>query len=106
MASALLRSSRTLPLLTGATVLGVAGAAYYASRPPLLLDSAQNAPSKTLSFPGSMLFAKQLTLAKVEQINHDTKRLTFELPGGSSEVSGVVPGGSHLSQSLAGSVHG
>jgi hypothetical protein len=29
----------------------------------------------------------------VQQVNHDTKRILLELPGGQSEVSGVTPGG-------------
>lgn len=75
--------------LTTVTAVGVVGAAVYISRPPHQLESAQNAPSKTLSFPSSMIFAKQLKVRDVEQVNHDTKRITFELPGGPEEVSGV-----------------
>ncbi|KAF2480509.1 cytochrome-b5 reductase [Neohortaea acidophila] len=87
------------PLLTTATTLSVAASAYYITRPrPLLLDSASNAATPTLSFPKTMLFSKQLTLTSVEQINHDTKKLTFALPGGQKEVSGVTPGGAILTQ--------
>lgn len=85
-------SRRAVPYLTGATAVG-AGAAYYASRPRIQLDSAHNAPTKTLSMPTSMLFPKQITVANVEQVNHDTKKITFKLPGGEGEVSGVPAGG-------------
>jgi cytochrome-b5 reductase len=46
----------------------------------------------TLAFPKTMLFSQQLTVTKSEQINHDTKRITFRLPGGDAEVSGVPAG--------------
>lgn len=59
------------------------------------MDSAQNLPSKTLNFPGSMLFSKELTVKSSEQINHDTKRITFSLPGGANEISGCPAGGTH-----------
>lgn len=45
-----------------------------------------------------MLFSKQLTVTAIEQINHDTKRITFALPGGTREISGVAPGGAILTQ--------
>ena len=81
------------PLLSSSTIAICAGTAFLVSRPRIAMDSAQNAPAKTLNFPGSMLFSKQLKVTTVEQVNHDTKRITFELPGGQSEVSGVTPGG-------------
>ncbi|KAK4495511.1 hypothetical protein PRZ48_013843 [Zasmidium cellare] len=98
MANLFSRSSRALPYLTGAAVLGAAGTAYYASKRPLLLDSSSNAPTKTLNFPSSMLFSKQLTVTNTEQINHDTKRITFQLPGGDREISGVPAGAAVLTQ--------
>lgn len=89
--------SKTLssrPILTTATCLSITGTAYYMTQPaPIRLDSAANPPTPALSFPKTMLFSQQLKVTQVEQINHDTKRITFELPGGSSQVSGVVPGG-------------
>jgi cytochrome-b5 reductase len=36
-----------------------------------------------------MLLSRELKVKHVEQVNHDTKRITFELPGGKSEISGV-----------------
>ncbi|EMC95722.1 hypothetical protein BAUCODRAFT_34490 [Baudoinia panamericana UAMH 10762] len=96
MASLFSRSSRALPYFTGATGLAAAGATYYASRRPMLLDSAQNAPKKALSMPTSMLFPKEITVTTVEQVNHDTKRITFSLPGGDSEISGVPFGAAIL----------
>ena len=42
-----------------------------------------------------MLFSRQLKVKGVDQVNHDTKKITFELPGGQKEVSGVTPGGEH-----------
>jgi cytochrome-b5 reductase len=58
----------------------------------MMLDSASNPPTKALTFPSSMLFSKQLTVTHTEQVNHDTKRVTFSLPGGKSQVSGVPAG--------------
>lgn len=85
-------SSRSV--LTTATCLSVVGTAYYiTTQQPIRLDSAYNPPTPALSFPKTMLFSQQLRVTKVEQVNHDTKRITFELPGGSSQVSGIVPGG-------------
>lgn len=78
------------PVLTTAAATAVAGTALYMSRPaPLRLDSAYTEPSKTLSFPRSMIFSQSLKVKAVEQVNHDTKRITFELPGGEREISGV-----------------
>lgn len=78
------------PLLTTATATAVVGTALYVSRPaPIRLDSAHNEPLKALSFPRTMLFSQQLKVKTVEQINHDTKKITFELPGGDGAVSGV-----------------
>ena len=92
MAALFSRSSKALPYLTGAAVVGAAGTAYYATRRPMMLDSASNAPTKTMAFPKTMLFSQTLTVTSSEQINHDTKRITFKLPGGSSEISGVPAG--------------
>jgi hypothetical protein len=78
------------PILTTAAATAVVGTAIYMSRPtPLRLDSAYREPSKTLSFPRSMLLSRELKVKQVEQVNHDTKRITFELPGGETEISGV-----------------
>jgi cytochrome-b5 reductase len=78
------------PVLTTAAATAVVGTALYMSRPtPLRLDSGYREPSKTLSFPRSMLFSRELKVKQVEQVNHDTKRITFELPGGETETSGV-----------------
>lgn len=77
-------------VLTTAAATAVVGTALYMSRPtPLRLDSGYREPSKTLSFPRSMLFSRELKVKQVEQVNHDTKRITFELPGGETETSGV-----------------
>lgn len=90
MASLFSQTLRARPLLTSSAILAAAGGTYYyTSNPRIRLDSAQNEPTKTFAFPRSMLFAKTLTVTNVEEINHDTKRITFALPGGSSEVSGV-----------------
>lgn len=78
------------PTFTTAAATAVIGSALYMSRlSPLRLDSAYREPSKTLSFPSSMLFSRQLKVKHIEQVNHDTKRITFELPGGETEISGV-----------------
>ena len=63
-----------------------------------MLDSAQNTPTQTLSLPKNMLFSKQLQVVDVQQVNHDTKRITLGLPGGKEEVSGVTPGAAVLTQ--------
>lgn len=73
------------------------GAVYYSTTPRLRLDSAYKAPTKTLSFPSTMLSSRELSVTAVEQINHDTKRITFALPGGKNEISGVTPGGKQMS---------
>jgi len=78
------------PVFTAATATAVIGTAFYISRPkPLQLDSAYRERPKTLSFPRSMVFSQSLKVKAVEQVNHDTKRITFELPGGDREISGV-----------------
>lgn len=80
-------------------VVGVAGVRYFTISRPLLLESKASlanehvAVNKTLSFLWSMLFAKQLTVAKVVQVNHNTRNITFALSGGSGEVSGVPAAG-------------
>ncbi|USW50651.1 Putative oxidoreductase FAD/NAD(P)-binding, NADH:cytochrome b5 reductase [Septoria linicola] len=98
MATVFTRSARLLPYLTGAAALGTAGTVYYTTRRPLLLDSTGNMPSKTLVFPKTMLFSQTLTVTSSEQINHDTKRITFRLPGGDNEISGVPAGAAVLTQ--------
>lgn len=90
--AALFSSKTALRYATGASVLGAA-TVYYTSQPRIRLDSAQNAPTKLLNMPSSMLFPKQIIVREVQQVNHDTKRITFALPGGDSEVSGVPAGG-------------
>lgn len=92
MASLFSRSPRALSLAAGTAAMG-AGAFYLSTqRRPLLLDSPNNAPSTTLAFPKTMLFSQELKVIKSEQVNHDTKRITFSLPGGTEEVSGVPAG--------------
>ncbi|GIZ38036.1 hypothetical protein CKM354_000146300 [Cercospora kikuchii] len=98
MASIFSRSSRALPYAAGAAALGAAGTIYYTTRRPILLDSSTTPPSTTLAFPKTMLFSQTLTVARSEQINHDTKRVTFKLPGGKNEVSGVPAGSAVLTQ--------
>lgn len=98
MASIFAQTSKTLPYLTGAAVVGVAGTTYFSTRRPMLLDSAANAPTKTLKLPSSFLFASEITVKSSEQINHDTKRITFALPGGQEEISGVPAGAAVLTQ--------
>ncbi|KAK5116901.1 hypothetical protein LTR62_006622 [Meristemomyces frigidus] len=90
------RTTHYLPYIASAAVVGATAATYYSRQPRLHLDSAQNAPRPALSFPSSMVFPKQLTVTKVEQVNHDTKKITFRLPGGESEVSGVPFGSAIL----------
>ena len=48
-----------------------------------------NHNKETFGLPSTMLFSKRLTVTAVEQMNHDTKRITFALPGGLEESSGV-----------------
>jgi cytochrome-b5 reductase len=83
------------PLLTSATAATVLATGYYlsSSRRPIMMDSAQTPLAHTLSMPKNMIFSKQLKVTDVQQVNHDTKRIIFALPGGNSEVSGVTPGG-------------
>ncbi|KXL44494.1 hypothetical protein M433DRAFT_135097 [Acidomyces richmondensis BFW] len=90
------------PMITAvgaATILSAA--VYVTSRPSTRLDSAANPPSHTLSFPKNMLFARDLQVTKVEQVNHDTKRITLQLPGGPNEVSGVPFSSAVLTQHTA-----
>lgn len=77
------------PLITALTAGSVVSTALYVSRPTIRLDSAYSEPTKTLSFPKTMLFSQQLKVQSVEQVNHDTKKITFALPGGDGEISGV-----------------
>lgn len=92
---ALHRTLSSRPVLTTATCLSAGGFAYYTLRPaaPIRLDSAANPPTSLLSFPKTMLFSQQIKVKEVEQVNHDTKKITFELPGVEGQISGVVPGG-------------
>lgn len=87
------------PFLTAATSAAVLTSVYYISGPRIQkLDSSANAKTATLSLPKNMLFSKQLRVVSTEQVNHDTKRIIFALPGGNSEVSGVTPGAAILTQ--------
>ncbi|KAL1305820.1 hypothetical protein AAFC00_003982 [Neodothiora populina] len=113
---------RALRFLAGATAIGLVGARYYANRKPIRLDSSTKLPpgspasaawnnltpsrdlafdaktaNKTLSFPRNMVFAKELSVVAVEQVNHDTKRITLSLPS-REEISGVSAGGAILTQ--------
>lgn len=83
------------PILTTLTASSVLASVYYVSqtRQPHRLDGPGGPPTQTLSFPKNMLFSKQLRVTDVQQVNHDTKRIVFALPGGKDEVSGVTPGG-------------
>lgn len=97
MAATFTRTFRARPYLTSAAFASVAGAAYYSTtQRPILLDSAQNV-TKTFSFPKTMLFSQQLTVTGVQQVNHDTKRITFSLPGGKQETTGVPASGTFVS---------
>lgn len=87
------------PLLSTATTFAVLGSLYYVSRPRRqYLEPATKTPTPTLSLPKNMIFSKQLKVTSVEQVNHDTKRITFALPGGKDEISGVTPGAAILTQ--------
>ncbi|KAI6866816.1 hypothetical protein KC323_g3788 [Hortaea werneckii] len=98
MAATFARTFRARPYLTSAAFTIVAGAAYYTTtQRPVLLDSAHNA-TQTFSFPKTMLFSQQLTVTGVEQVNHDTKRITFSLPGGKEETTGVPASAAILTQ--------
>lgn len=97
MASQLLSSTRARPVLVTTVLAGAVATTYYTRKQPLRLDSA-GPPKQTFSFPSSMIFAKQLTVTGVEQINHDTKRITFALPGGPNDVSGIPSGAALLTQ--------
>jgi cytochrome-b5 reductase len=99
--------ARKLPPFAVAVFIGAAGVMYLApSRPSSLRDARTSSPNghkagqvtKTLLFPKNMLFAKHLIVSKVEQVNHDTKKITFALPGGDGEVSGVPGGGVFISR--------
>ncbi|GAB1742287.1 hypothetical protein NU219Hw_g7841t1 [Hortaea werneckii] len=98
MAATFTRTFRARPYLTSAAFASVAGAAYYTTtQRPVHLDSAHNA-TQTFSFPKTMLFSQQLTVTAVEQVNHDTKRITFSLPGGKEETTGVPASAAILTQ--------
>lgn len=89
-----LTSRKSLPYLTGFTLASTAALVYTYARPSSghSLDSAQNPPTNLLSLPRTLVFAQTLTVTKTEQINHDTKRITFSLPRGENQVSGVPAG--------------
>ena len=89
-----------IPISVGAVYM------YTRARPDLAMESPSNTFSKTLSFPYTMLFSKSLTVTKVEDINHDTKKITFNLPGGLKEVSGVGQGGELLSRASSSHLYG
>ncbi|SMQ56210.1 unnamed protein product [Zymoseptoria tritici ST99CH_3D7] len=98
MASKLSQYPRALPVLGSLAVFAIAGSTYANRRRPIMLDSASNPPTKAFTFPSGMLFSKRLTVTHTEQVNHDTKRVTFALPGGKSQVSGVPAGSAILTQ--------
>ncbi|KAJ3054609.1 NADH-cytochrome b5 reductase [Rhizophlyctis rosea] len=77
------------PILVTAVLTGAVGSVYLLRSPSRHLHSAVREPTKTFSFPSTMFSSRELKVRRVEQINHNTKRITFELPGGESEVSGV-----------------
>ncbi|GAB7364192.1 hypothetical protein MBLNU230_g4743t1 [Neophaeotheca triangularis] len=81
----------------GGAAAGIVGGIAYARSQPVTLDSGAP-PSRTLTFPKNMPLSKQLKVTATEQVNHDTRRITFALPGGMDEVSGVAPGGAILTQ--------
>lgn len=58
-------------------------------------DGKPHNKKETFGLPSTMLFSKRLTVTAVEQMNHDTKRITFALPGGLEESSGVPISGEH-----------
>lgn len=90
---------RSLPYLAGAAVAGLLVGTWSAQRRrrPLRLDSPAHGPATpALSFPKSLLFPVRLTVVKTEQVNHDTKRITFSLPGGAAQLTGVPPGSAIL----------
>ena len=100
------------PVLATAAVAGVAATAYYTTRstqrvtfdsagmkyagvsPQIIPDSAKMAPKKTFT---GMLSSVQLKVRSVEQVNHDTKKLTFELPTNDS-ISGLPVASAILTQ--------
>lgn len=90
MASLLSRFPRALPFIGGAAFLTFSF--KMGTSKPHLLDSAQNTPTKMLSMPSGMLFSKEMTVKSSEQINHDTRLITFSLPEGHSQISGVPAG--------------
>ena len=91
------------PVIASAAIVGTGVTAYYITRPnPVKFDSAMSvkteagaaaAQKKTFS---SAIWSKELKVAKVEQVNHDTKRITFQLPS-EDEVSGISPSGPSFS---------
>ncbi|SMR62052.1 unnamed protein product [Zymoseptoria tritici ST99CH_1E4] len=98
MASKVPQYSRALAVLSSLAVFAIAGSTYANSRKPIQLDSASNPPTKAFTFPSGMLFSKRLTVTHTEQVNDDTKRVTFALPGEKSQVSGVPAGSAILTQ--------
>lgn len=94
-----MQTARKLALAGALTTLGVGTSLFLYTRlqTPISADAGTGTSSKptsqTFKLPWSMLSAKQLTVLKVEQVNHDTKRIVFALPGGEGEVSGVPVSG-------------
>ncbi|KKY15653.1 putative ferredoxin reductase-like protein [Phaeomoniella chlamydospora] len=104
------------PVITSAAILGAGAASFYLTRPkPIQFESAMNpgagtqlapdtmtnttkagiaAPKKTFTFP---VWSHGLKVSRVEQINHDTKKITFELPEQDS-ISGIPPSAAVLTQ--------
>lgn len=76
----------------GIAVADLLGARYALAWAPFRLDSGRQMHSAALSLPRTLLFSRKLRVSDVEVVNHDTKRITFHLPGGNGEVSGVSPG--------------
>lgn len=74
------------PVLAAATLAPTAYFAYHRSFTPSASADAPAAPNKVFasSFPSFV----SLKLRSTEQLNHDTKRLRFELPS-ENDVSGI-----------------
>ena len=100
------------PVLATAAVAGIAATAYYTTRstqrvtfdsadmkyagasPQIIPESAKMAPQKTFT---GMLSSVQLKVKSVEQVNHDTKKITFNLPT-SDAISGLPIASAILTQ--------
>lgn len=89
-------SRSTYRLLFGTSLTGAAAFVFYESQKhPIRLDSGTAPQRNALSFPYNMLFTQQLTVTATEQINHDTKKITFALPENTTDT-GVPPGSKYL----------